>query len=116
MATRTHRESLREGRRKKEEGRRKKNPPPAPPKGGNSGRRKKEEGRRKKEEGRRKKEEGRRKKEEGRRTPPLPPPRGEIQEEGHTSTTLSVRCLMPDVPFPMPHSRCPCLILYGHCY
>ncbi|MEZ2240548.1 hypothetical protein [Microcoleus sp.] len=78
MAARTHREGLREGRRKKEEGRRKK------------------------EEGRRKKEEGRRKK-----NPPLPPPRGEIQEEGHTSTTLSVRCLMPDVPFPMPHSRCP---------
>ena len=35
-----------------------------------------------KEEGRRKKEEGRRKKEEGRSHPPLPPPRGEIQEEG----------------------------------
>ncbi|TAF46418.1 MAG: hypothetical protein EAZ68_03770 [Oscillatoriales cyanobacterium] len=51
------------------------------------GRRKKEEGRRKKEEGRRKKEEGPSTplaeplQEEGRSYPPLPPPRGEIQEE-----------------------------------
>ncbi|MEZ2224891.1 hypothetical protein [Microcoleus sp.] len=93
---------MREGRRKKEEGRRKRE----------EGRGKKEEGRRKREEGRRKKEEGRRKKEEGRTTPPCPPPRGEIQEEGRRTHFDYAQCPMPDARCPIPNAPFPMSMPY----